>query len=430
MELKVAFVDELSLLLADALRSIDSLHVEQLQELVRCAVAAFRCFNGDPNLERRFVFGIRSNCTQQDILVLLGESVGFDNILSLFEHEISGVIYDLLAVSSGIDMAKKKLRCYVIENPTLLEDALRRAWKVASNEGCFVLDSLMRAAFENPRHPAAAAAALFFQTDVVGTQDMRLLTNILICVAASLRSNENLVQLSSIKQLSITLCGRAAIESTDAELLSAAAACFPCAHVHTPVAIPFACSTSSLERGAYAWYRHGNGSWEATEIIAVDRTVDPPSYGVQLSTGVRETECSRLAARKENEQSPRDAGFVSPSLDVPPISSEELNALVALWRGMPQSAELSSCAVRVLRSTVSYCWQELEQADWIRILAFLENVAASMASNAAKIATDVAAIVISEATGLAGASLGGARRSLQFFRRLTHKGVLQLSDKV
>lgn len=54
---------------------------------------------------------------------------------------------------------------------------------------------------------------------------------------------------------------------------------------------------SQLVKGAAVWYRQRDGSWVHAVIVQVDRSIQPPQYGVQLpqASEPRYTEQSRLA---------------------------------------------------------------------------------------------------------------------------------------
>lgn len=50
-----------------------------------------------------------------------------------------------------------------------------------------------------------------------------------------------------------------------------------------------------VSKGQMVWYRERDGAWVEAEVVGVDVTIDPPSYGVRINGSTRETERERLS---------------------------------------------------------------------------------------------------------------------------------------
>ena len=85
-----------------------------------------------------------------------------------------------------------------------------------------------------------------------------------------------------------------------------------------------ALAKGTYELGDRVWYLMRDGSREAAKVDSVDRTVQPPSYGVVLSKigSVRETEAIRLRAMTAAEEAAAEAELAK--LPVPTDEGEHL----------------------------------------------------------------------------------------------------------
>eukprot|EP00887_Chlorella_sp_A99_P002776 scaffold6.g2776.t1 len=324
-----------------------------------------------------------------------------------------------------------------------------------------------------------------------------LLTALLAVAAPAFRHDSVLLAASGLPQLSAWLCARSAaaepvalvvpapacgpadgnsageeeeLEDAGAEaaagadadgagealpllLLRAAVACFPCATTADAVAAAgVRGGGADLARGDAAWYLLPDGSWAAAAVVAVDQSVQPPSYGIELvqqegsSSGggaYRETEAHRLRLRRPSAPPPPPARAPAARVPAPAPESEagERKAMAALLhhqarglRGALHSrreptaagqAEVGSLA----HAAVVYCRQQLTAQHWS---AALEQSNAALALCTARLAAAVRSVVAAVARAAAavgGPTLASPPLALQFWRRLQQKGVLARSAK-
>lgn len=272
------------------------------------------------------------------------------------------------------------------------------------------------------------------------------------------------------------------------QLLLAAVSCFPCttgadaaAQLPSPAAATAAgqqqqetaAGSSSFSKGDAVWYRRQDGSWEEAEVASVDVSVQPPSYSIHFpavpDSAHRETEASRLCPRQPGMPPPpsaaqqasaaaaaaaaaaeRRAAAGAAMAPVGSCTEEEQVALLQLLqhqaRGMRAAAaaaraegsaapdpapEVAAAMASLMHSAVAYCGPSLSQQHWSQLLEQLRGAFALCSDALSAAAGRVAAAVALAAGEIAvGADMSAAAVALQFFRRLSLKGVLQRSDKV
>lgn len=75
-------------------------------------------------------------------------------------------------------------------------------------------------------------------------------------------------------------------------------------------------------KGQMVWYKEKDGAWVEVEVVSVDRSIDPPSYGIRLNGpggATRETERERLSVQRPppDGEAPKEWAENPPS-DRPP----------------------------------------------------------------------------------------------------------------
>ena len=243
-------------------------------------------------------------------------------------------------------------------------------------------------------------------------------------------------------------------EGTDDEtlpllLLRAAVACFPA--VTTAEQVMAAGGGGDFGRGDAVWYLLPDGNWAEAAVVAVDRTVQPPSYGIQLvssasggsdSGAYRETEGHRLKARRPDAPPPLPAPAARARAPEPESEEHERGMLRALLlhqarglRGAALAREEPSHAARagvaaLAHAAATYCGRDLGQQAWA---AAVELSGMALAQAAAQLSAAVRQVVAALCTGamaVGGAALGSPPLALHFWRQLQQKGVLARSVKV
>jgi hypothetical protein len=422
---------------------------------VSCAQSAFAAC-GEPPLQQQLLRELEAGRGAHAGAVLgLGEALGFGALLAAFGDDAAGAAARLLAAGAPAASSEQLVRHVVASSaarggeggllPTVLAAALDLDLAAGSADGVGVLTRLLRAAAASQGLSCAAAAG-FFRARLAGSEDAAVLAAAVPAVAPAFRESAERLQQSGLPALALRLCEAASAPDCSTATLAAAAACFPCRHVAPPDWAPPA--AAAFAKGDAVWYQHKIDSrWEATEIAAVDVSVQPPSYAVQLRSGHRETEGGRLRERREGEAAPpagpapgrhamADHGFE--------CGAEERQALLALLRrrAAPESEAPGAGAgggggggaaaadAQVVRGAVGYCWRLFSEDDWRLALDHLQ-VAVQRGAEAVGAAADaVAGAVTASAAVVAGVQFSSPALALQFFRRLVQRNVLQSSAKV
>jgi hypothetical protein len=412
----------------------------------------------------------------------LGEAVGWPRLLTLLGigsvrgelNETSVLVADILHDPEL--PVPKRLLAALVEKPFQLEAVMKELmderYKLMLPYSA--ISELLCAAFSSSNEDAIDIAASTFRK-YSATVYVSHLFPMLEALAPILRSSEQLLTASGLPELSQKLC-RQAIDTPEKsseglEFRKAAYACFPAPSVAPPVpkwalstfpAAAPAAAAPSFAVGDLVWYRHRDGSWEASEVNSIDISIEPPSFAVKLATGVRETESGRLVARNDDDSPPLplnentsnsggagsgytfDASSGSNTNEFIPTCclDEEKHALLELFRSrFPAAAaaadgneetpmsSVDGCTAAISCSALAWCSSEFTQADWEVVLTALHVGMDAVAVGAAAAAVKVATVITEEAENVAGAALGGAESSLAFFRQLHLKGVLEASPK-
>ena len=239
------------------------------------------------------------------------------------------------------------------------------------------------------------------------------------------------------------------------------AACFPTPRAPPPIPqfLLNTCSDDKINTAVYSigdqvWYRHREGHWEASEVVSVDTSITPASYGVKLSSGIRETEAIRLKKYNDtNEDADDDAtqlalSFLDMTLEESSLhhhesvhtTHEEREALKGVLHsllndgsggsgqveeGPPVSTDISL----VLHTSIAILGNAFTQSDWEGCLAALCGGTGVVAEAMASAAEAVAVTVTRQAEIMSGSDLGSAEAALSFFNRLYDKGVLEMTSK-
>ena len=365
--------------------------------------------------------------------------------------------------------ADKLVEC-VVAYPNLLERVLISIWEQNNNSQTTV-GNLLRAALSSSSAaaPSTEVALQFFREHISESQiesggAMNVQSILEVCVPL-LRSSQEMLTASALPELTTRLCESAAAseESENIDLLvNYATACFPVRSLPPPIPRWASenddASSVPLTIGTAVWYRHRDGNWEAAEISSIDISIEPPSYGVILATGVRETEKSRLRIRKSDEPPPlsvpttlgsvttgrspfagQDGGSFSRNEKLFIAEHAEKAALLQMFRNVlcvGSSVEARSgvtltgnCMPLVLSSAVAWCSNDFTQADWDVSLSCLQTRMEAAAEGMASADATIAERIANEAEIVAGGPLGSPEASLTFFRRLNRKGLLESSEK-
>jgi hypothetical protein len=406
----------------------------------------------------------------------LGDIIGWQSLLNLMgdgsvenEYKKNSELIAQILTLNGVEPPAMLLTGLLSEKPKLLEEVLKNVF--VKNTDAF--SQLLCAALSSSNDETVTVATSIFREYGVskilvylGSEHeghmMSSLVPVLTPVAPILRSSEKLLSASSLPDLSLAICKHAmpSIEDVkeDKEFKIAAAACFPAPGVAPPVPrwAPFTGKARSFVIGDLVWYRHRDGSWEASEIVSIDISVEPPSFGVKLATGVRETESGRLVVRNSDEPPPLDKrgagesskdifdGESSNTACIVPVVclKEEKQCLLELFRSCfattvnieaieqgEASTPPSDSSAAILNSALAWCFSEFTETDWKVALSALHIGMDAAAVGAAEAVVSVATVVTAEAEKVAGTFLGGAEPSLAFFRQLQHKNILETSVK-
>jgi E3 ubiquitin-protein ligase listerin len=412
---------------------------------------------------------------------ILGDVIGWQRLLTVLgdgslEAEAkknSELISKILLSTQFGGEPPAMLIAGLLENPKLLEMVLKKLAEVDNSDA---FSQLLCAALSSSNDEAINIGTTIFRSHglpkvvmYVGNKheeegNIRRSTPVpvLPAVAPILRSSEKLLIASELPKLAADMCAQGTDPIiSNKHLRAIAAACFPAPFVAPPVPrwAPSSSSTAaaitpSFAVGDFVWYRHRDGGWEASEVVSIDTSVDPPSFAVKLATGVRETESGRLVARNADEAPPLTSGtgegsaYTFDALSgnrsrVVPVCclDEEKRALLELFRycfaenndetneeeALPTA--FSDASAAILCSAIAWCASEFTQADWEIALNALHVGMDAAAVDAATAAVAVATVVTKEAEKVAGAALGGAEPSLAFFRQLNHKKILVTSTK-
>ncbi|KAL4534477.1 hypothetical protein Ndes2526A_g05373 [Nannochloris sp. 'desiccata'] len=406
----------------------------------------------------------------------LGEVIGWQRLLIVlgdgtveFEDRENSELISKILILNGLEPPAMLLTA-LLEKPKLLEHVLKKLFVKDTNAFSQLLcaalsssnDEAITVATSIFREYGVAKILLYLSSEQQEGNTRHTSVPVLTTLAPVLRSSEKLLAASALPELAQSLC-RQAITSPedvkeDEEFKAAAAACFPAPSVAPPVPrwAPPTESATSFVIGNLVWYRHRYGNWEASEIVSIDISVEPPSFAVKLAAGVRETESGRLVARNSNDPPPFSSsggagegyghtfdGVSLHTTGIVPVCclNEEKQALLELFRSCFATTEnieteqeeastpLSDSSAAILNSALAWCSSEFSQADWEVALAALHTGMDAAAWGAAGAAISVATVVTEEAEKVAGASLGGAEPSLAFFRQLQHKKILETSVK-
>ena len=417
---------------------------------VTCTQAALQvCSSQENTLHHEFLITLHNNTTDPLLMLFLGEAIGFDALLKgLGGGDAVAVAVEILftfvVVDDGGDESKYKhassidhliTTCIVNgsneDGAMLLLPVVQLLWE----HDCVVaVGRLLCAALTLDSSSSASIATQFFKDISTDCSSMTSsnFVHVLGVVAPLLRRDSFLLSASGLSNVALHCC------CCTTQNHEAAAVCFPT----TPVAPPIPQWASSsptpstpLVVGAAVWYRHKDGSWEAAEVVTVDVSVDPLSYGVRLVTGIRETEGGRLKERKADEPPPlvaMPAAFVkthhinnnyNTTTTELCATDEEKTALLDLFR------EVGSTSAVVLRSALSWCWKDFTESDWSLCFTALHQGMETAAQAAATAVATVAKELTVQASAVAGADLGGPEAALAFFRQLHHKGVLHSTVK-
>lgn len=399
----------------------------------------------------------------------------------------------LEAASVALEAAAQPLVDHVAGDAALLAAALPLSLQAAeggADEATLVLCCLLEAATSptsssDVAGAAAVAAAAFFEQHIAGAWRqqaelppplLELLSAVLAVAAPALRRSEELLQRSGLPSLTRWLCEQSAMAepvalaapTTNGKpadgveegeegsplpllVLRAAVTCFPCSTTAAQVAASG--GGGEFRRGDAVWYLLHDGTWAEAAVMAVNSSVQPASYGIELvaagagtggSSGYRETEAHRLK--------PRRPGAPAPLPALPPAARQqeavpaseageraELQRLLlhqtrglrgaALARDAP-SAGAQAAVAALTHAAVAYCGPELGRQQWA---AAVDQSNAALVSSTAQLAAAVGAVVAavsSAAAGVGGASLSSPPLALQFWRRLQQRGVLAKSAKV
>lgn len=432
-----------------------------------CAHAALDVCGQSDGLRKMLLNSLRGSVIQPDFFLVLGENIGFESLLFGFgDAEVGAILAcDLLtrqAEKQQDGSADEKLTGCVVGYPNLLERVLSLLWE-GGNSGAVghLLSAALSSSRTSPSSSSAEVAVHFFRhniseklniVDIGGSVNIK---PVLEACVPLLRSSHAVLVASGLPQLSVRLCQSATTiqksEGTDLAV-QYAAACFPAHSVPPP--IPRWASESDtasavpLVAGTAVWYRHRDGNWEAGEVSTVDISIEPPSYGVKIATGVRETERGRLRVRNADEPPPLFVAAATESSahvkdeEVHMIAEEEeKHALLDAFRvrcvgnseGDHEQAKGAQYGNQemplLLHSAVAWCFKDFTQADWEACLSCLARDMEAVAQGVSSVAATIAKRITLEAEVVAGAPLGNPEASLAFFRRLHHKGVLHSSDK-
>lgn len=391
----------------------------------------------DMELQGAFIQGLYAKLSHCAYLGALGEAIGFDVLLSYFGVDKGRVAADILADDHD-SSSSVALQQYVLALPGLLSATLAHAWQQRGPNYSVVVCNLMHRAMEDGGKSAGArTASLFFCSTIAPSNDWARVAEVLDAVAAEIRSSPLLMEESRLSEVAIQIYQHGSVPGEDAGVLRAAAACLPVPRslgAHALQAALGPAAKAPLGPGSLVWYHHNTGKWEAAEIVTVDVSITPPSYGIKLTTGIRETERSRLQERQQGETIPPAGASDAEGSDTLLHSTAEVEALLSLWRAL--MTPRLECTVpelgpgAFLKSVVYYGWKDLSERDWRAVLAFTEDALKTLAEAVASLAISLGSTISEEGEKLAGAPLGGVAGGLSFFRRLVRKDVLRLSEKV
>jgi hypothetical protein len=398
-------------------------------------------------------------------LVLLAEARGMAVLLPGGSPEIDvdaarvvGLLRALLTAPHRAWLAEYSKRVVghmlVPGNELLLKVCLGAAFETADDDdGCVeVLMALLTAAVESSTHVDIAAD---FVREMVGQEVNRpeLISVIVRDVGPAFRAEHRVLERSALPELVVQLCEQARTASYSSGnvversvVLGAIAACFPLGQL--PL---MGCMEESFQRGNMVWYRHADGGWGGGEVVSVDMSIQPPSYGIALAGGIRETESSRLRRRNPGEKAPPLMGPPAAILEPTCCAARELSALRALvvellaeWEhgtlatgrsqqgdgGAGPSSGMEGALAEVTLRLLRHGWQQLTGQQWEQVLGMLVRVHSDCSWAVHEAAGSIGDAVTTAARELAGQGMDTPSVALQFFRRLSLKGVLGRSEKV
>lgn len=406
---------------------------------VSCVQAAWRACDSSP-LQQDLLSAMASRVSAPQFLLQLGQAVGFRELLAALQSQAAPTAVTLLQAAPSATAGVHSLTQHLVsdEGSALLEQtlavALDRSSAGPSRASAFA--TLLASAFA-AGGSAAATAAAFFSAHIVDSRDTGLLNAVLSATALLLRQDAALLRQSRLSELALRLCHQACKEDGSA-VLDSAVACFP-SHAVAPPAASQAAASSSLQpqfaKGDLAWYQNKlDGVWEEAAVVAVDVSLQPPSYTVQVQGRQRETEGSRLRPRAAGARVPpppaptSEHAMADHGLE---CSAEERQALLELSRHSVLSPNPEPAVhAGLLRCSAAYCWRLFSESDWDAVLSQMQASLAVSVQVLTRAADGVAAALMDAAASVAGSPLGSPALALHFFQRLLHKGLLQSSDKV